>query len=208
MSCRADKCSAISHGTGMNWAPTMMHGFCSAERERLAQALLPRTSGPHGLNLFWETKRNQLRSSPTEWCNLSGVWGPFILLRVKHDLKWGKQGGKRGGREREKSEKKWEEIDEKLQIRLNSLRAKWVSVLCLQTQSMSVSFTSVFQHLEEHPARTGAQETFTQWMGWVETGWRGNKRNVAEVSYRRAEEGPWTGCHGPQWLVLPTSAID
>lgn len=55
---------------------------------------------------------------------------------------------------------------------------------------MSVSFTRVFQHLEEHPARTGAQETFTQWMGWVETGWHGNKRNVAEVSYRRAEEEP------------------
>ena len=33
----------------------------------------------------------------------------------------------RGEGEREKEEKRWEENDEKLQIRLNSLRAKWVS---------------------------------------------------------------------------------
>ena len=52
MSCRTDKCSAVSHGTGMNWAPTMTPGFCSAERERLAQVLLPRSSGPHRLNLL------------------------------------------------------------------------------------------------------------------------------------------------------------
>lgn len=33
----------------------------------------------------------------------------------------------RGEGEREEEEKRWEENDEKLQIRLNSLRAKWVS---------------------------------------------------------------------------------
>lgn len=65
----------------------------------------------------------------------------------------------RGEGEREKKEKRWEENDEKLQIRLNSLRAKWVSG---RPSLTSVSFTSVFQHLEQHLAMTGAQETFTE----------------------------------------------
>lgn len=85
---------------------------------------------------------------------------------------------KRGEGEREKREKRWEENDEKLQIRLNSLRAKWVSG---KPSLMSVSFTSIFQHLEQHLAMTGAQETFREWMGWVGMGWDGNKGNFAEL---------------------------
>lgn len=34
----------------------------------------------------------------------SGVWGPFILFRVKDDLEWESEGGKRGERKRRERE--------------------------------------------------------------------------------------------------------
>lgn len=106
MSCRADKCSAISHGTGMNWAPTMMHGFCSAERERLAQALFPQTFWAPQAKPVLRDKKESIKVLTQEWCNLSGVWGPFILLRVKHDLEMRETGRKEGSGERQKRGRK------------------------------------------------------------------------------------------------------
>lgn len=58
---RSDKHSAVSHGTGMNWAPTMSQGFCPAEWERPAQALLSRSSGSHRPSLFWEKKKESIK---------------------------------------------------------------------------------------------------------------------------------------------------